>query len=131
MIFNSLIPEISVSSFERSRKFYVDVLGFSVSYERVREKFAFLSFEGAQLMIEEINGHWQTGELHYPFGRGINFQIQVGSVEPILLRIKRNGLTPFRELTDVEYEVEGVAQKRREFLVQDPDGYLLRFSEVV
>lgn len=88
MIFNSLIPEISVSSFERSRKFYVDVLGFSVSYERVREKFAFLSFEGAQLMIEEINGHWQTGELHYPFGRGINFQIQVGSVEPILLRIR-------------------------------------------
>jgi len=31
-------------------------------------------------MIEEINGHWNAGELRYPFGRGVNFQIATNDV---------------------------------------------------
>jgi len=37
-------------------------------YERVEDKFAFLSYGETQIMIEEINGYWNAGELQYPFG---------------------------------------------------------------
>ena len=59
MKFNSLIPELSVSNIQNSIKFYTD-LGFHVVYERKADKFAFLELEENQLMIEEINEHWNT-----------------------------------------------------------------------
>ena len=83
MIFNSLIPELSVINIDESKRFYINILGFNLEYERVEDKFAFLSLEDIQIMIEEVNGYWNTGELKYPFGRGINFQMKVPSVEEI------------------------------------------------
>ena len=70
MKFNKLIPELSVSDFDKSLKFYIDVLGFKMEYKREESKFAMLSFQGSQIMIEEVNNHWSTGRLEYPFGRG-------------------------------------------------------------
>ena len=77
MKFNKLIPELSVKDITRSKEFYLEILEFQLIYERVTEKFAFISLNGAQIMIEKCNGHWQTGELKHPYGRGINFQIEV------------------------------------------------------
>ncbi len=37
-----------------------------------------------KVMIEEVSNQWSTGKLEHPFGRGINFQIEVDSIEPIL-----------------------------------------------
>ena len=56
MEFNKLVPELSVSNIGKSLEFYTNVLGFKVEYERKESKFAFLSYKGSQLMIEEING---------------------------------------------------------------------------
>ena len=70
MKFNSLIPELSVSNIERSKKFYLS-LGFKIMYEREENKFIFLQFEENQIMIEENNGNWDTGTMEYPYGRGI------------------------------------------------------------
>ena len=52
---NKLVPELSVSSFEKSLDFYTRVLGFSVAYQREEEGFAFLTINGAQLMIDELD----------------------------------------------------------------------------
>ena len=68
MKFNSLIPELSVSNIEVSRKFYLNI-GFKIKYERPEDKFIFLELENNQIMIEEINENWNTGKLEYPFGR--------------------------------------------------------------
>ncbi|MBW2995281.1 VOC family protein [Candidatus Woesearchaeota archaeon] len=124
MKFNKLVPELSVSDFEKSLEFYIK-LGFKVEY--TREKFAFLSLEGSQIMIEEANDTWKTGELEHPFGRGINFQIEVKDIKKILKALKEHAL--FREPEDHWYKVKDKQIGCREFLVQDPDGYLLRFSE--
>ena len=43
MKFNSLIPELSVSNIKKSKDFYINILGFKLEYERVEDKFAFLS----------------------------------------------------------------------------------------
>lgn len=33
--FNALIPEISVKNIEKSKEFYISILGFKLEYERV------------------------------------------------------------------------------------------------
>jgi catechol 2,3-dioxygenase-like lactoylglutathione lyase family enzyme len=61
MKFNKLIPELSVSDIDKSLKFYVDILGFKIEYQRKETSFVFLSFQGSQIMIEKINNFWNTG----------------------------------------------------------------------
>ncbi|MBO4927419.1 MAG: VOC family protein [Clostridiales bacterium] len=129
MVFNQLVPELSVSDIVASKRFYTDVLGFKVEYERIGDKFAFLSLGEAQLMINQINGHWETGKMEYPFGRGINFQIEIDDVDDLVKRVKDNGIVPFMDTFMSRYECDGVCYTEKEVLIQDPDGYLLRFSE--
>ncbi len=129
MEFSKLIPELSVSDIQKSLDFYTKVLGFKVEYSRVEDKFYFLSINEAQMMIEEINNHWSVGELEHPFGRGINFQIEVEDIEPILERLTKTGTPLFRDPKESWYKGDGVEFGQREFLVQDPDGYLLRFIQ--
>ena len=78
--FNSLIPELSVSNIDISKKFYID-LGFQVRYERKEDKFCFLQLEENQIMIEENNDNWNTGKLEHPYGRGINLSMTVSNIE--------------------------------------------------
>ncbi len=129
MLFNRLIPELSVSDVGKSLEFYVGVLGFAVEYSRPEEGFFFLSFEGSQIMIEEVNDSWWTGELEHPFGRGINFQIEVSDVSVLVERLEEAGVSLFRPVSEKWYRGEDADFGRIEFLVQDPDGYLLRFSQ--
>lgn len=127
MKFNSLIPELTVLDINESKRFYLDILGFKLEYERVADKFAFLSLGDVQIMLEEVNGYWDTGKLEYPFGRGINFQIEVTNIEEIKERLIKNNISLFRDLTVSEYECNGEVIVQKEFLVQDVNGYLLRF----
>ncbi len=129
MRFNALVPEFSVSNLPRSRVFYVDTLGFNVEYERPADKFMYLSFQGAQLMIEETNGHWATGELEHPYGRGINFQFHAEDVNTLLKALDAVGVPLFRPLKESWYRGGDTLYGVKEFLVQDPDGYLLRFAQ--
>ncbi|WP_438824827.1 bleomycin resistance protein [Bacillus pumilus] len=130
MRFNALIPELSVTDIEKSKWFYIELLGFKLEYEREDDKFIFVSLEEeTQLMLEEINGHWDTGELKHPFGRGINFQIDIKDVQPVIDRLRKQNIPLFREPTVSKYKSNDTTFIQKEFLVQDPDGYLLRFSQ--
>ena len=131
MKFNALVPELSVTDIERSKWFYTELLGFRLEYERINDKFAFLSLNHAQLMIEEINGHWETDLLEYPLGRGVNFQITGADIPPIVNRLNKHAIALFREPFVSEYTTGETIIKEIEFLIQDPDGYLLRFSQEV
>jgi predicted enzyme related to lactoylglutathione lyase len=127
--FNALIPELSVSNISNSKNFYLNVLGFALEYERIEDNFAFISLGNAQIMLEQMNGHWATGQTDYPFGRGINFQIEIDSAQTLRDKIVSNGYALFREIYQAEYKENEIVHLEKEFLVQDPDGYLLRFSE--
>ena len=129
MKFNDLVPELSVSDINRSKNFYANILGFKIEYERPEDKFAFLSYGGAQIMIEENNGNWNTGELEYPFGRGINFQIMTDDVYEIVSKLKQNNISLYRDIMTNRYECGSEVFIEKEILLQDPDGYLLRFSQ--
>lgn len=129
MKFNSVIPELTVEDIERTKDFYIGILQFKIEYERPENKFVFLSLENIQMMFEQENGHWSVGILEHPYGRGINFEMTVSDVEGLYKRVLDSGIKPFREMKISHYRNgdEDIVQK--EFLVQDPDGYLLRFTD--
>lgn len=65
MQFNKMIPELTVFSIEETKKFYIDLLGFKLEYERPEDKFIFLSFEESQFMFEELHEKgWNIGEMN-------------------------------------------------------------------
>lgn len=131
MLFNKLIPELSVSNIADSLEFYVKVLGFKIEYERKANKFAFLSYFGSQIMIEEVNDHWSVGKLEKPFGRGVNFQIETDEIEEISKRLKANNIKIYKDIFESRYKADDVTYVEKELLIQDPDGYLLRFQQTI
>lgn len=80
MKFNSLIPELSVSNIERSKAFYLKI-GFEIMYERKENKFCFIKLEDNQIMLEENNDNWNTGDMEYPYGRGINISMSINDID--------------------------------------------------
>ena len=128
MDFNNLIPELSVFDILQTKNFYEE-LGFNIEYERQEEKFVFMSFQDSQFMFEQIHDEgWNTGELIYPLGRGINFSIAVDDIENLYTLVKSKKLEIYKKLTKSVYLVNGIEEIQMEFLIQDTNGYLLRFT---
>lgn len=130
MYFNKMIPELSVTNLENSLKFY-QTIGFKIEYERPENKFAFLSLGEIQFMLQEISkdDKWEIAPLLYPFGNGINFQLEVENVDKIYNSLKDYNYKIAFEIEENWYRQDNKLLGNKEFLVQDPDGYLLRFSE--
>ena len=132
MKWNALVPELIVTDLEKSYYFWVNILGFSVKYQRTEEKFMYLELNGAQFMLEELqDDQWVTGELNYPLGRGINFQLEVKQLDDILNRLHKAHWSIFSGLEERWYRAENIEHGQKQFLVQDPDGYLLRIIAVI
>ena len=132
MKWNQMIPEFDVFNLKESLHFYIDLIGFNVVYERIEDKFAFIEFENVQIMLQEINkseNKWETAKLEYPLGRGINFQIDVINIDKIYNKLKENKYKIFVDIEEHWYRKDNVLMGCREFLVQDPNGYVLRFSK--
>jgi catechol 2,3-dioxygenase-like lactoylglutathione lyase family enzyme len=124
----ALVPELEVMNFAASLDFYVRLVGFEILYDRPERPFAYLAMGSAHLMIEQ-GGSWLTAQLEKPLGRGINFQIQVPDAAVLQDRLTANGWPLFSEPEDAWYRRGAEYVGCRELLVQDPDGYLLRFSQ--
>ena len=52
----------------------------------------------------------------------------MSNVDEYYAIILRNGVTPFRPLTTNKYRKDNEVIVQKEFLIQDQDGYLLRFA---
>ncbi|GAB3796080.1 VOC family protein [Virgibacillus kimchii] len=129
MNFNRLIPELSVSDFDRSLWFYTKVLGFTIQYQRPEHHFAFINLEGSQIMIEQYNGYWDTAVLEYPYGRGMNLSIEVEKLDHIIQAMHAHSF-PIKLGPEENWYRRGEEMLGDiEVLLLDPDGYLLRFIE--
>jgi hypothetical protein len=96
----------------------------------MEEGFAYLDRDGAQIMLEERGRgrNWITGALETPLGRGINFQIRVAAVQPLLQALEQAGWPLFMAPEQKWYRAGAVEIGVEQFLVQDPNGYLIRLS---
>jgi catechol 2,3-dioxygenase-like lactoylglutathione lyase family enzyme len=127
---NALVPELGVSDLAVSLRFY-QALGFEMLYGRQDEGFAYLRLGEAELMLDQ-NGIGRsfdpgTGPLHRPFGRGMNLQIRVPDIAPLLQVL--NGQQLYLPPEDRWYRRDDEEVGNRQFVVADPDGYLLRFFQ--
>ncbi|WP_443136630.1 bleomycin resistance protein [Methylobacterium sp. Leaf399] len=128
---STLVPELDVRDLAGSLAFWCDGLGFRVAYARPEDGFAFLEREGAQVMLCRANGNWGTAALEPPLGRGINLQVTVAAIAPLLTRLDTLCWPLFRAPHEARYRVGSGEVTLRQFLVQDPDGYLLRFAQTI
>lgn len=125
----ALVPELMVSDLARSLDVYTRLFGFTLNY--TRPGFAYLSLGRIQRMLEQAHGDraWLTGPLDQPYGRGINFQMMVPDVDALYERLVAADYPIRMPLKSSVYLEGGTENVQREFLVQDPDGYLLRFTD--
>ena len=128
--FSKNIPELSVTNLENSLNFY-KIAGFKVEYDRPKNKFAFISLGEIQFMLQEIanNDKWNVAPLSYPFGNGINFQLEVENLDEIYNSFKNLNYKITFDIEENWYRQDNKLLGNKEFLIQDPDGYLLRFFE--
>ena len=86
-------------------------------------------------MIDELDNttnnsrSWITGVLEKPYGRGINLEILTEEVDTLYEHVKRSHAVIFLPMEEKWYRIQNVYKGNRQFIVQDPDGYLLRFFQ--
>lgn len=136
-ITSSLTPELCCSNIKASLHFYLEILGFRIQYSRREEGFAMLERQGSRIMLDEIKNYlgtgtdrtWISGELKKPFGRGINLEIKTLNVDLLYECVCQSGATIFLPIEEKWYRADDVEIGNRQFIVLDPDGYMLRFAE--
>ncbi len=80
----------------------------------------------SEIMIEQFSKNtWKSGEMRPPFGRGLHFQIMTTGLEELYDSCKINNVKIFRELEDAWYRADDIYVGQRQFVVCDPDGYML------
>ena len=128
------MPELLVSDLEASLSFWVGLLGFKVRYDRTEERFIYLRRLECDVMLEELNGvgrKWITAPLEKPFGRGINFQFEANDWSRPLENLQEQQWPLYLAPEDKWYRAGDEEVGQRQFLVQDPDGYLLRLCQPI
>jgi catechol 2,3-dioxygenase-like lactoylglutathione lyase family enzyme len=125
-----LAPELLVSDIATSLAFWRDALGFSIAYQRPEQKFVYLERpEGAQVMLCQRSGNWETGPLEPPFGRGVMLQLFVGEIGSAMTALAALGWPIHTGPRDVWRRYGDREGGKREIVVQDPDGYLVMLAE--
>ena len=83
-------------------------------------------------MLEQIvpsQCTWLAGNLEHPYGRGINLQIRVGDVHSLYTKFNEAESQIFLRLEEKWYRADNLMVGNLQFIVLDPDGYLLRFFQ--
>jgi catechol 2,3-dioxygenase-like lactoylglutathione lyase family enzyme len=63
----------------------------------------------------------------YPFGRGLNLQIRTDDIDALAQRVADHGHAFYLPIEDRWYSKGDIETGNRQFVVADPDGYLLQF----
>ncbi len=125
-----LVCELLVEDLAISRRFWEDVLGFEVAYQRPEQGFVYLERpDGAQIMLCGRSGKWETGPFERPYGRGVMFQIYVDRLEDISAALARASHPLFAGPREVWRRWGDREGGKPEIVVQDPDGYLVMLAE--
>jgi catechol 2,3-dioxygenase-like lactoylglutathione lyase family enzyme len=128
-----LVPELLVHSLGESLDFWCQLCGFAVLYDRPDEGFAYIASGRAHVMLEQegVGRNWVTAPLDRPLGRGVNFQVSTPSIEPLVKALRGADWPLFMEPERKWYRTGKTELGVAQFLVQDPDGYLIRFQSAL
>jgi len=125
-----LVPELLVEDIAISLPFWRDRLGFAIAYQRPAERFVYLEHpDGAQIMLCQRNGRWETAALERPLGRGVMFQVYVDDIDAVSASLTASGTTLYAGPREVWRRYGDREGGQREIFVQDPDGYLVMIAQ--
>jgi catechol 2,3-dioxygenase-like lactoylglutathione lyase family enzyme len=125
-----LVAEFMVSDFDRTLAFWTGPIGFALAFARPAQRLGCVTRpEGAQVMFYERDGHWETGPMAPPFGRGAVTQVFVADVGAVHDAVTAAGLPLYVPLRERWRDWGDRLGGQREFLIQDPDGYLIMVAE--
>lgn len=115
---------VKCDNLKESLASYVGILGFEIVYQRSEEHFAYLRRKSAELMLEQIGAErdWITAPLEHPYGRGVNFQIEVDDVHAFYATIEQKRVPIFAPLEEKWYRKGSARVGQIQFLVQDLAG---------
>ncbi|GAD80431.1 bleomycin resistance protein [Vibrio ezurae] len=130
-----VVPELYCFDMSISKSYFINVLGFSIKYERPAEDFAYLTLEGVDVMLEGIQGNsrkWISESLDFPLGRGVNFQWDVTDIESLYRNVRsKSADSIYLSMEAKGYQCGNAIITQKQFIVQTPDGYLFRFCQDV
>ncbi len=119
-----------VQHYPTSFDWWTGPLGMQPVFTRPAQKLALLQHpDGAQAMIYERDGDWETGVMEPPFGRGAVVQVFVADVTAVHARFAAAGHAFYVPLREKWRDWGDRLGGQREFLVQDPDGYLVMVAQ--
>ena len=120
-----IAPELFVRDIDASLRFYVEQLGFRTI--RRESGFAVVALGDAHLLLatpDETVPAMASWLASGPRGVGIHIRIMVDAVDALYQLASASGATVVQELDDRAYGL-------RDFIVADPDGFLLRFASPI
>ncbi|PLL10854.1 VOC family protein [Tabrizicola sp. TH137] len=124
------MAEMMVTDYPASLAFWTGPMGFALAFERPAQKLACLAHpDGAQVMIYQRDGDWETGPMEQPFGRGLVVQVYVTDAAAAAEAMRVAGIAFYVEPREKWRDWGDRMGGQREFLVQDPDGYLVMVAE--
>jgi len=118
-----VVPFLGVSDMERSIRYYIDGLGFSMTHSWIVEgklRWCWLALGGAALMLQEF---WKDG--HHPgqpegkLGQGVSLNFQCEDALAIYHAVRSRGIEASEPQVGNALWVTGLS---------DPDGYRLYFG---
>ena len=127
-----LVPELDVSDLAASHHFYVGLIGFHELFSRPDEGFVYLRLNRADLMLQQADGpgrRFRTAPLEPPYGRGINLQISHPDLDGAHHRLIFAGAGFVVPLETKTYRAGSNNIQVDQFVIADPDGYLIRLQQ--
>ena len=127
---NSLIAEMMVQDYPAALDWWTRLIGMEPVFTRPAQKLALLQHpDGAQVMIYQRDGDWEVGLMEQPYGRGAVLQVFVADVTAVHARFAAAGHRFYVDLREKWRDWGDCFGGQREFLVQDPDGYLVMVAQ--
>ena len=115
-------PEFFVRDVDQSVAFYSERLGFTTL--RKEPDFAVVALGEAHVLLAaeaHTSREWLAAG---PRGIGSNVRIMVDDVDAVYQRAKAGGVPIVQEIADRSYGL-------RDFILADPDGFMLRFASAL
>ena len=119
-----------VQDYQAALDRWCDLIGMTAVFTRPAQKLALLQHkDGAQVMIYQHDGDWETAAMQAPFGRGAIIQVFVADVAAVHARFAAANHAFYVDLREKLRDWRDRLDGQREFLVQDPDGYLVMVAQ--